>query len=108
MFPNVNASHIKRLFSSKFDRRVASQFFLDHFVCPVPSFSEMKEINWMKKSARVSEKLVSPGLSGLQVATRLFDVYLHEFKLPKLVPFHFFQYSSAISCSMLIISVILI
>ena len=112
MFPNVNASHTKRLFSSKFDRRVASQFFLvspsDHFVCPVPSFSEMKEINWMKKSARVSEKLVSPGLPGLQVATRLFDVYLHEFKLPKLVPFHFFQYSSAISCSMLIISVILI
>ena len=58
-------------------RRVASQFFLvsprDHFVCPVPSFSEMKE-NWMKKSgqsARVSEKLVSPGLPGLQVATRL-------------------------------------
>ena len=29
-------------------KRVASQFFLvsprDHFVCPVPSFSEMKEI----------------------------------------------------------------
>ena len=29
-------------------RRVVSQFFLvsprDHFVCPVPSFSEMKEI----------------------------------------------------------------
>ena len=25
----------------------------------------------MKKSARVSEKLVSPGLPGLQVATRL-------------------------------------
>ena len=29
-------------------RHVASQFFLvslrDHFVCPVPSFSEMKEI----------------------------------------------------------------
>ena len=55
-------------------RRVASQFFLvsprDHFVCPVPSFSEMKK-NWMKKSARVSEKLVSLGLPGLQVATRL-------------------------------------
>ena len=29
------------------------------------------ERNWMKKSARVSEKLVSPGLPGLQVATRL-------------------------------------
>ena len=33
------------------------------------------ERNWMKKSARVSEKLVSPGLPGLQVATRL-TVYL--------------------------------
>ena len=29
------------------------------------------ERNWMKKSARVSEQLVSPGLAGLQVATRL-------------------------------------
>ena len=33
-------------------RRVASQFFLvsprDHFVCPVPSFSEMKEIGCRK------------------------------------------------------------
>ena len=27
----------------------------------------------MKKSARFSEKLVSPGLPGLQVATRLID-----------------------------------
>ena len=44
----------------------------DHFVCPVPSFFEMKE-NWMKKSARVSEKLVSPNL---QVATRLIGFLL--------------------------------
>ena len=59
-------------------RCVASQFFLvspewlsrDHFVCPVPSFSEMKEIRW-RKNAKVSEKLVSPGLPGLQVASRL-------------------------------------
>ena len=33
-------------------KRVASQFFLvsprDHFVCPVPSFSEMKEIGGRK------------------------------------------------------------
>ena len=29
------------------------------------------ERNWMKKSAKVSEKLVSAGLPGLQVATRL-------------------------------------
>ena len=33
-------------------RRVASQFFLvsprDHFVCPAPSFFEMKEIGWRK------------------------------------------------------------
>ena len=28
-------------------------------------------MNWMKKNARVSGKLVSPGLPGLQVATRL-------------------------------------
>ena len=54
--------------------RVASQIFLvsprDHFVCPVPSFFR-NERNWMKKSARISEILVSPGLPGLQVATRL-------------------------------------
>ena len=53
------------------DRRVASQYFLvsprDHFVCPIPSFSEMKEIG-RRKVLGFSEKLVSPGL---QVATRL-------------------------------------
>ena len=43
----------------------------DHFVCPVPSFAEIKEIGSVKKSARVSEKLVSQDLAGLQVATRL-------------------------------------
>ena len=39
---------LTRTVSMHFDGRVASQFFLvsprDHFVCPVPSFSEMKEI----------------------------------------------------------------
>ena len=33
-------------------RRVASQFILvsprDHFICPVSSFSKMKEIGWRK------------------------------------------------------------
>ena len=60
-------------------RRVASQFLLvsprDHFVCPVPSFTE-NERNCMKKSARVSEKLVSPGLPGLQAAMRLVAVFI--------------------------------
>ena len=42
----------------------------DHFV--------QNERNWMKKSARVSEKLVSPGLPGLQVATRLTSGYFLE------------------------------
>ena len=37
----------------------------------VSSFNFRNERNWMKKSTRVSQKLVSPGLSGLQVATRL-------------------------------------
>ena len=32
----------------------------------------MKEIGW-RKSARVSEKLVSPGLPGLKVATPLYE-----------------------------------
>ena len=37
------------------------------------------ERNWMKKSARVSEKLVSLGLPGLQVATRL-TVVMHKYR----------------------------
>ena len=43
--------------------------------CLFFTFIFRNERNWMKKSARVSEKLVSPGLPGLQVATRL--VILH-------------------------------
>ena len=35
------------------------------------TFIFRNERNWMKKSSRVSEKLVSTGLPGLQVATRL-------------------------------------
>ena len=44
---------------------------MNHFVCPAPSFSEISERNWMKKSARVSEELISPGIPGLQEATCL-------------------------------------
>ena len=39
--------------------------------CLSCTFIFRNEINWMKKNAKVSEKLVSPGLPGLQVATRL-------------------------------------
>ena len=39
--------------------------------CLSCTFIFRNERIWMKKSARVSEKLVSPGLPGLQVATRL-------------------------------------
>ena len=39
--------------------------------CPTCTFIFRNERNRMKKSARVSEKLVSPGLPGLQVAMRL-------------------------------------
>ena len=64
------------LTSLSFNRRVASKSFLvsprDYFVCPVPIICR-NERNWMKKNARVSEKVVSPGLPGLQVATHLFN-----------------------------------
>ena len=39
--------------------------------CLSCTFIFRNERKWMNKSARVSEKLVSPGLPGLQVATRL-------------------------------------
>ena len=39
--------------------------------CLSYTFIFRNERNWMKKSSRVSEKLVSPGLPGLQLATRL-------------------------------------
>ena len=39
--------------------------------CLYCTFIFRNERNWMKNSARVSEKLVSPGLPGLQVATCL-------------------------------------
>ena len=39
--------------------------------CLSCTFIFRNERNWMEKSARVSEKLVSPGLPGLQVATHL-------------------------------------
>ena len=46
--------------------------------CLFCTFIFQNERNWMKKSARVSEKLVSPGLPGLQVATRLTSGYFLE------------------------------
>ena len=39
--------------------------------CLSCTFIFRNERNWMKKNASVSEKLVSPGFPGLQVATRL-------------------------------------
>ena len=39
----------------------------------------------MKKSARVSEKLVSPGLPGLQVATRLYMLGSYKFTVIQLL-----------------------
>ena len=45
--------------------------------CLYCTFIFRNEKNWMKKSARVSEKLVSPGfIPGLQVATRLEPVHI--------------------------------
>ena len=45
----------------------------------------------MKKSARVSEKLVSPGLPGLQVATRLmYAMSVKGFGVPK-APYTLYQ-----------------
>ena len=56
------------------NRRVTSQFFSgkpEGPFCLSCTFIFPNERNLMKKSARVSEKLVIPGLPGLQVATRL-------------------------------------
>ena len=55
-------------------KRAASQFFSgkpEGTFCLSCTFIFRNERNLMKKSARVLEKLVSPGLPGLQVATRL-------------------------------------
>ena len=62
---------------SHISRCVASQFFSgkpEGSFCLSCTFIFRNERNWMKKSARVSEKLVSPGFPGLQVATRLITV----------------------------------
>ena len=45
--------------------------------CLSCTFIFRNERNCMKKSARVSEKMVSPGLPGLQVATRLTRSLMH-------------------------------
>ena len=57
-------------------KHVASQSFLVSGgpFCLSSTFIFRNERNWMKKSARVSEKLVSPGLPGSQVATRLLSL----------------------------------
>ena len=69
------AKRNEKYFYTKPVRRVASQFFSgkpEGPFCQSCTFGIFpNERNWMKKSARVSEKLVSPGLPGLQVATRL-------------------------------------
>ena len=65
----------KKYFSLQI-RCVASQFFSgkpEGPFCLSCTFIFQKERNWMKKSARVSVKLVNPGLSGLQVQYRLRD-----------------------------------
>ena len=46
--------------------------------CLSCTFIFRNERNWMEKSAGVSEKLVSPGLPGLQVATRLTRILTTE------------------------------
>ena len=51
-------------------RNVTEQNDFEGPFCLYCTFIFRNERNWMKKSARVSEKLVSPGLPSLQVATR--------------------------------------
>ena len=64
-----------------FDQQARSQPVLSgkpgFTFCLSCNFIFRNERNWMKKSARVSEKLVSPGLPGLQVATRLINMGWH-------------------------------
>ena len=67
-------SHNKTTYFVLVFRRVASQFLSgkpEGPFCLSCTFIFQSERNWMKKSDRVSEKLVGPGLPGLQVATRL-------------------------------------
>ena len=52
-------------------RKQVQQNYFEKLFCLSCTFIFRNERNWMKKSARVSEKLVSPSLPGLQVATRL-------------------------------------
>ena len=54
----------------------------DHFICSIASFSEMREIGWRKVLPGVSQKLVSPGLPVLLVATRLliFSIQIKGFQ----------------------------
>ena len=56
--------------NEKLRKQVQQNYFEGPF-CRSCTFIFRNERNWIKKSARVSEKLVSPGLPGLQVATRL-------------------------------------
>ena len=52
-------------------RKQAQQNDFEGPFCLSCTRKSRNEGHWVKKSARVSEKLVSPGLPGLQVATRL-------------------------------------
>ena len=58
-------------------------------LCLSCTFFFRNERNWMKKSARVSEKLVSPGLPVLQVATRLFILFVQTSLLGPKFPVFF-------------------
>ena len=56
-------------------RKQVQQNYFEEPFCLSCTFIFRNERNWMKKSARVSEKLVSPCLPGLQVATCLALVF---------------------------------
>ena len=73
--PDHSATLIGNMFDSPCAlKRVARQFFSGKpgfTFCLSCTFIFRNERNCMRKSARVSEELVSMGLPGLQVATRL-------------------------------------
>ena len=65
-------SRHQRIMIRTINRRVANQFFSGKPEGPFFLSCTLifrNENNWMKKSARVSEKLISPVLPGLQVAS---------------------------------------
>ena len=66
-------------------RKQVQQNYFEGPFCLSCTFILRNERNWMKKSARVSEKLVSPGLPGLQVATRLVELNLPSLLIKTLI-----------------------